>query len=75
MSTTDNITEICQPNTNVGLINTKIDNLRACIDEIDKKKGDVCKECAQNYTQLENHMEQLMSGGAGVCFQIIDTVI
>lgn len=74
MTTTDNITQICQPNANVGQIKTKIEHLRGCIDECDKKKGDVCKQCAQNHTQLENHLEQLMSLGAGVCFEIIDVV-
>lgn len=75
MTTTDNITEICQPNANVGQIKTKIEQLNGCINESERKKGDVCKQCAQNHTQLENHLEQLMSGGAGVCFEIIDVVI
>lgn len=74
MTTTDNINQICQPNANVGQIQTKIDNLNACINDSFSKKGDLCKDCAQNHTQLENHLEQLISKGAGVCFEIIDMV-
>lgn len=75
MSTVDNITRICQPNANIVQIKSNIANLKVCIDESARKKDDVCKSCAQNHTQLENHLEQLMSGGAGVCFEIIDVVI
>lgn len=75
MTTADNIGEICQPNANVEQIKAKIQNLKVCIDESDQKKGDICKDCCENHTQLENHLEQLMSGRAGVCFEIIDVVI
>lgn len=75
MSTVDNITRLCQPNANIVQIKTDIEHLKVCIDESAQKKDDVCKSCAQNHTQLEHHLEQLMSVGAGVCFEIIDVVI